>query len=742
MTIDTTATTVEPVVEQRADAIDANPDALIAELSTRPRWQRPRPLSRKITVALIVTSLLAVATFGGLNFFAASDLLVEGTEDQLDAIAAARANSIENGTERLLSRVAAASADLGVVRALEDFSAAYAELDNDPISEAQFDELEVFYETEVLGRLRQLGLPDNEIAADEAIPASNAGRYLQYHYRLPAGPLGEAPVDPGDGSRYTERNVEYQDFLSSLSEDIGGADLLLISIADDGEIVYSVDKRIDIGANLVEGPYASNNLGQAVTTVLPRVPTGDAVITDFQVYLPAGGEPVAFAVSSVRSDTEIIGALAVEVPITSLNAITTANGNWDLVGLSNGESYIVSADGILQSESRLWIEDPEEYLERVRDGSPESEELAQFIEVFGSPVGLQPVDTEAVRVALEGDTFSGPTTNYLGQSTYASAQAVRLAGTQWVIISEVSQSDATRPLYDYLTRILLVMVILVPTAAIIGIVLARRLTRPIGPTVSAAENIAGGERHPDLDEQRRDEFGDLARRLNVMAGDLEVQEAALSAEYEQRRELLLAVLPPHMVSEGGEIDNDTEDHDEATMVSVGIRIVAGEFGVDEEGTNALHTAAAVAEELGESHGAQRIRVAADRYLFAVGAGTPGSGADSALDFVSNFIARAEALAAEADAEFDLHIGLSTGAVATGVLDQGSLTFGAWGDPVRRALAISALSRADQVLVDDTTRAHATDELWLLEPATDVVDLDDEPMDVYKLVGRVGADHSE
>ncbi|MEM8620208.1 MAG: adenylate/guanylate cyclase domain-containing protein [Actinomycetota bacterium] len=730
---DGTPTSTKPTLRD----VDADPDALITELSTRPRWQRPRPLSRKITTALIVTSLLAVATFGGLNFFAASDLLVEGTEDQLDAIAAARANSIESGTEQLLSRVAAASADLGVVRALEDFTAAYEELDNEPLSEEQFDELALFYQNEVVGELEALGVGFDEIEVDEAIPPSNAGQYLQYHYRVPVGPLAVAPVDPGDGSRYTEVNVQYDAFLRTLSENVGGSDLMLISFARDGDIVYTVDKRIDIGANLVEGPYADNNLGQAVTTVLPRVPVSDAVITDYQVYIPAAGEPAAFAVSAVRSDTEVIGALAVEIPITSLNAFTTANGNWDAIGLSNGESYLVSSDGLLQSESRLWIEDREEYIDQLRDGTTENERVGDLIEVFGSPVGLQPVRTTPIEAALEGDVFSGSTTNYLGQPTYASAQALRLPGTQWVVISEVSRDDATRPLYDYLLRIVLVMAILVPTAAIVGISLARRLTRPIGPTVQAAETIAGGERHPDLDDGRRDEFGDLGRRLNLMARDLEVQEAALSDEYERRRQLLLAVLPPHLVGEGGEVAANTGERDEATMVAIGIAVVAGEFGDDEEGANALHAAAAAAEELGGDHGAQRIRVAADRYLFAFGAGAEDSGADDALAFATNFLARVEALASDAESEFDVHIGLSTGTVATGVLDSGSLTFGAWGDPVRRALAISALSKSDQILVDRSTRAESTAASWLLEPATDVVDLDDEPMDVYTVVGRAG-----
>ncbi|MDH3681118.1 MAG: hypothetical protein OEV40_14360 [Acidimicrobiia bacterium] len=41
-----------------------------------------------------------------------------------------------------------------------------------------------------------------------------------------------------------------------------------------------------------------------------------------------------------------------------------------------------------------------------------------------------------------------------------------------------------------------------------------------------------------------------------------------------------------------------------------------------------------------------------------------------------------------------------------MLDRGSLTFGAWGEPVRRALAIAALSRADEILVDLTTAEGA------------------------------------
>jgi class 3 adenylate cyclase len=85
----------------------------------------------------------------------------------------------------------------------------------------------------------------------------------------------------------------------------------------------------------------------------------------------------------------------------------------------------------------------------------------------------------------------------------------------------------------------------------------------------------------------------------------------------------------------------------------------------------------------------------------------------------------------------IHIGVSTGPVATGVLDRGSLTFGAWGEPVRRALAISALSATDEILVDSTTVEAAT-QGWTLRAADDIVDLADEPMSVSTLLPIHGA----
>jgi len=71
-------------------------------------------------------------------------------------------------------------------------------------------------------------------------------------------------------------------------------------------------------------------------------------------------------------------------------------------------------------------------------------------------------------------------------------------------------------------------------------------------------------------------------------------------------------------------------------------------------------------------------------------------------------------------------------VTTGVLKQGSLTFGAWGEPVRRALALAAVSGRALVLIDDSTAAGITNQGWSLSPADDVASLDVSPMTLHAL----------
>jgi class 3 adenylate cyclase len=681
-----------------------------------PFWRRPRRLGPQIARTLVLTALAAVALFGALNYYAADRLLRDGTQEQLVSVAQARARSIELGTDRLLGRVSTASDDLGVARAVQDFDVAFRAAGTGTLEPPEAAALDDFYERNVLQPISDAELADLTLA--DVVPPTPAGRFVQYHYRV-------ADTPAGDDTAYSDAMAEHDRFLTGLSNTIAGGDLLLISRAT-GEIVYSVNRRIDLGTSLVDGPHADSSLAELFRQDLRRVRAGEALLSDFRIYIPNGGRPVLFAASAIRSGNEIVGALAVEIPVTALDRITTADGNWAELGLGDGESYVVASDGVLQSTSRAWIEDPDGYLADIQD--PEERRL---VEVFGSPVGVLNVDTEPVTQAFEGQAFEGVSTNFLGRRTYSSSTSIDIPGVEWVVVTDVPLGDARRPLNDYLVRMAIVAAIVLPLTAIVGLRIAKRLMKPIRPALDAAEAVAGGERQLNLSLHRNDEFGDLARRLVRMASTLEQQEHALADEYERTRTMLLAVLPPALVDADGIVSGAGDRVDLATVVAVAIDTDRSDLDGHDELADSLTGAVQLAERLAAEHSIDRIRVAADRYLFLAGAGHDDDGADDALGFASALTAELQQFCDMSPVAFTVHIGVSTGPVATGVLVRGSLTFGAWGEPVRRALAISSLSASDEILVDSTTVAAAA-PTWTLRPA-DVVDLADMPMSVSTLV---------
>lgn len=703
-------------------------DTTGAGSAQQPWWRRPRQLRRQLTTSLIIVTVCSVILVGTLNFIAARQLLDEGTQDQLVGVGESRAQIIESGAARIRGQVSAAAADLAVVNAVEQLTDAFDQLDGEVLSDGQNDELDAAYQTGLVEPLRdEAGISD--VTLEDVAPMSDAARFLQFHYTLPTRgteELGRPLDDAGDGSEYSARHAESHPFLTSLADALGAQDILLVS-ADTDEIVYSVAKNIDLGTSLASGPFADSALSRTVTEDLRRVRAGDTVVADSEVWIPAQGQPVVFLTAAVRRDADFVGTLVVSFPSSFLNAVTAADGTWEEVGLRGGEAYIVGADMILRTESRAWIEDPEGYLDKVEDPAD-----AQLITFLGSPVGIQVVDTEAVRAALDGEEFAGTTTNYLGQRVFSYATPIEVESVQWIMVTDIPRSDAREPLVDYATRLLIVLVVLVPIAGVIGLWLARRLARPIPPVLEAATAVAEGERDPDLPDHSNDEFGDLARRLGQMANDLAEQEQALTDEFEQKRQLLLTVLPSRVVADDGGLSGTGDAVDEATVISVSSNLSGEGFSTeDERFSELIGEAGHIADSTAEQWGVERVRVGADRALFLAGLGEDDDGADAALAFAIELTNAALVFSTDEHVELTIRIGLATGHVATGVLEHGALTYTAWGEPVRSALAIGALARSQEVLVDESTYERLRGDRSGVERSDEIVALDGRPMALYR-----------
>jgi len=707
------------------------------------RKRKPWTLRRRLVFALIAVALLSVLFLGLINYNSARRLLNGAVELQLNSLQAARTQTIGNELSRVKGEVAAIATDHGVVNALKDLTAGYQELADQPdlLQPDEVNELEDFYR-DASARFASAGYEPPPL--DELVPSSPTSRYLQYHY------LVENPFPPGqrnelaaanDGSAYTRAHREHHEPLNDTAVGITGGDLLLISRGGDASIVYSNAKHTDFATDLVSGPYRDSGLAEAVNTQLAAVPVGEAILVDFESYVPAGGQPVMFAASAVRDDAEVIGAIAVAVPIDRINAVTTAGGNWDELALGNtGETYVVGADGLMRSDSRLWLEDPDAYLAALEDADY-SPDLADTIVRNDSTVLAQPVNTPSVRAGLEGRAFADVEKNYLEVETLTVAGPLGTDDLDWVVVAGLAESEANNALNSYLRKVLLVALILIPVVTVVAIISADRLTRPVEPVVDAAERVAAGDLDSEVPDLGRNEYGDLANRINHLTAQLRENEAALAAREGEITEVLLAALPPRLVAQARKGERALGDViDTGTVIAISFSGLFDETSPDQEsGIELSSLLSRDLEKIAERLGIERVRSSSDEHLFTAGLRNPGIAADDAAQFIEEIRTGIERFAEETGAQPTYRAGVSAGEIATGLQAGSQLSYGVWGEPPRVALALDAIAAPGETLLDESV-ASALGPEWDLERTAGLVDLSGDPIQASLLLGRRHAEN--
>ena len=575
-------------------------------------------MRRRLEFTLVGVALVSVLLLSGLNYVFARVLITDSVEDQLSALRDTRVQAIERGAVRTQTSVSTLAVTPSVITALEALSTGYAEAD-DALTPAQRAELELAYE-EAFEPLREAG---QDVPTSSVLPASGSGQFVQYHY-IAENPDGfderDLLDDAGDGSSYSAAHPEYHPLLRSLMRTAGLSDLMLVD-GDTGEVVYSVKKRIDVGTNVVNGPWVDNGLG-AVVDALATVAVGDTVISDSAFYVPARGQAVIFLATAIRSGSDAPGALVAELPVQALTDLATSGQDWELLGLDRtGDAYVVGADGTLRTDTRAWIEDPEQFLAEHFDRNSD-ESLIDQMRLVGSAALTQAVDNQAVETALNGDTFVGTVTGYNGDTVFAASGPVTVGGQDWAVVVEQDRSEATSGLSSLLRSTLVVMAILLPVTALLGWWMARSLTRPFGQLVDAAARIAQGEPASGVGQLGNNELGDVGRQLENVAARLDAEEAALVAEEEQINAVLGAVVPPRLIERVRSGEQGISDLlDTATVISFlidGIPEATGSnqdtvFEITEQIVDGV-------EQLQEEFGVERVRRSSTSALFAAGLG--------------------------------------------------------------------------------------------------------------------------
>jgi Cyclic nucleotide-binding domain/Mechanosensitive ion channel len=240
--------------------------AVEVEAAPRRRRRVRRAVSRisiqsKLLVMLLVTSILSAAVVGFIGYQSGRSSLRASVFDRLTEIRASQSRQLEAQFAELRNSLVIYTRGSTATEAIEAFTPAFDQLDNATINPAQWQSIVDYYNTQ-FEKSEELQTGDR-LDVDALLPTSNAQKYLQAHYTAPFNDWDKAIQndDARDGSAWSAANARFKDFFREIVLRFEFADALLLDTR--GHVVYSAYKGVDLGTNILTGPYREGELREA-----------------------------------------------------------------------------------------------------------------------------------------------------------------------------------------------------------------------------------------------------------------------------------------------------------------------------------------------------------------------------------------------------------------------------------------------------------------------------------------------
>lgn len=703
-------------------------------------------LRSQLMIMLLAVSVCAMFAIAYLCYHSGETNLTNRIFSQLTSVRASKAYQIQAYFESIQDQTQTLSEDLMIVNAMQEFKAAYDQLETQTIPGEWNTAIRAYYQQEFLPKLAKLnqGTPIFELYQ----PTAAAAQYLQYHY-IAANPnaVGKKHLldDPGDGSRYSQVHARYHPILKKFHDRFGYYDLFLID-PESGAIVYSIFKEVDYGTRLVTGPYNHSNLAQAVTAAIEARGTGYTKIVDFDQYKPSYGAPAGFIAVPIFDDSAFIGVLALQFPVDEINRVMTGNKNWKKDGLGNsGETYLVGQDYTMRSVSRFLIEEPDRYLELLQNIHV-SEDTIGAIQRFGTSILQQEVNTAAVQEALAQREGTRVVRDYRGIPVLSSYAPLDIPGLNWAILAEMDLAEAYAPVYAFQRVILIWATLIILLITVASMVLSYIFIKPINTLITSAKKIGEGEVDALVTLNSQDEFGELANAFNEMVHSLQAKTAMIEQKNRENEELLLNIFPASIAKRLKSGEKDIAD--QMSNVTVLFADVTGFTELSEsmtvcEAVKTLNDLVTTFDEATERFGVEKIKTSGDNYMAVGGLSAPQlDHMNRMIDFAIEVRSLVRRFNYEKSCQLDVKISIHSGDVIAGIVGRKKLIYDVWGDTVNVANTILSRlpSSPGSILVSQIVYDYLQD-LYEFEWVDNLNQHSDQVLGVWRLKsgGKRGTD---
>lgn len=646
----------------------------------------------KFTLVMVLASLLGAVSFGLLSFLESRQSLRAAAFDELTAIRTTRVAQVEEYFESVFDEANVITENPLVSDAMRAFRAGFDALETEAeaIAVGNSDELRTYYESEVIPQYSKL-IDKGTASWAGFAPKSIAGKYLQtlYMARNP-GARSQTENTAGD-TLYEKAHATFHKELRFIRDQLGYYDMFLIDHRT-GNIVYDVEKEADFATNIYNGPYRGSRLGEVIDLARDD-PAQQAIhMSDFEFYLPSNNTPAVFVASPIYDNDELIGILAIQLTISDLESIMTADRNWEASGLkTSGETYMIGADKLLRSGSRFQIEAPEAYYD-VLSANGYPVDVIERMKARNTSVLLQNVDTDASRAALAGRTDARVINDYRGVEVLSAYAPLRVGGLNYAIIAEIDAAEAFKPVTTLLTRTAITTGIVLPLSALLGWIIAMRLMRPAQEMQATTQRFIDGDETVSFQDEGSDEWGQLGSSLNQL---LATARNRLSLAEKSREEVRTNIgrLMPNAIGERF-LEGESELVSAEDMASAAVIFILPDdkFHNVERAQDIQRLYETLDDRLDEAatrEGVDMLNQAGLHYVAFCGLTAPMK---NHAERVFRYLIIAERIVRDFNAEFDcdlkLKMGMETGPMFGALIGNYSTAYEIWGPAVLRAKAMS------------------------------------------------------
>lgn len=706
------------------------------------RFQRRRLLAKvsiqsKLVVMMVVCTIVAAAVVGIIGFQAGRNSLRDSVFSRLTEVRESQSRALQSELTDLKNSMIVYTRGETTHNALAAFTAGFDQLQNQPVNPAQSQSITDYYDNVFIKQVEQYS--GTKLNAQQLIPTSNAQRYLQANYtaQRKSDDVAIRMDDARDGSAWSAANAQYQDFFREIVTRFEFEDALLLDTA--GNVVYSAYKDVDLGTNILTGPYSGSKLRGAYQDALSSNALDYVGFTDFEVYQPAENVPTAWMVTPVVSNGRAEGVLALQFPATKINRLMTFDKRWVAAGLGQtGETFLSGPDNLMRSDSRIFVEDPQAYRREVIAAGTPPDVADRAIQLDGTTL-VQPVTSEATADAERGESGTLVTLDYLGNETLQAYAPVVIPDTEihWAIVAKVDTSEAFAREATFTRTIVLATVGIIFIVCMAAVFLAQLFVRPVRRLEAGARRISAGDYSVSIPVLTRDEIGDLTEAFNEMSRSLTVKEELLNAQRKENDQLLALLMPEPVVEryrQGEEIP--PEEHQDVSV------IFADVLGLDRlQAELTSERSLAIVDEIerqfdaaADSLGIERIRGVRNGYLGSCGLNVPRlDNVRRTVDFAIECQRIVERFNGETGSGLSLRAGIDTGTVSSGLSGRMSVVYDMWGAAVNLAYQVKSGSQQPGVDVTDSVYEAMRETMTFTPAGTVLVDGREQP--IWRLENR-------